>query len=87
MSEERNRIAWEPWAACVCFVVAGISLVIGFVFTTRWLLNEQLHPQLHGLGLILLIAGIPIMILGGHFMDLNDRKIGHGNRRQAVISR
>jgi hypothetical protein len=37
--------------------------------------------------LVLLIAGIPIIILGGHFMDLNDRKIGHGNRRQAVISR
>jgi hypothetical protein len=68
MSEERNRIAWEPWAACVCFVVAGISLVIGFVFTTRWLLDDHI-------------------ILGGHFMDLNDRKIGHGNRRQAVISR
>jgi hypothetical protein len=74
MSEERNRIAWEPWAACVCFVVAGISLVIGFVFTTRWLLDDHIHPLLHGLGLVLL-------------MDLNDRKIGHGNRRQAVISR
>ena len=55
--------------------------------TTRWLLDDHIHPLLHGLGLVLLIAGIPIMILGGHFMDLNDRKIGHGNRRQAVISR
>src|SRR6185295_7255128 len=74
MSEERNRITWEPWAACVCFVVAGISLVMGFVFTTRWLLDDHIHPLLHGIGLVLLIAGIPILILGGHFMDLNEKK-------------
>ncbi len=77
MSEERNSIPWEPWAACVCFVVAGISLVIGFVFTTRWLLDDHIHPMLHAIGLVLLIIGIPTIILGGHFMDLNEKSRGH----------
>ena len=84
---EREVVAWELAAAITCFMSAVLSLVIGFVLTTRWLLNAQLHPQLYSLGLGLLIAGIPIMILGGHFMDLRERKIKHGNRREAVISR
>lgn len=74
MSEERSTIAWEPWAAVVCFVIAAVSLLIGFVFTTRWLLDDHLHPLLHGVGLVLLIIGIPTIILGGHFMDLSEKK-------------
>ena len=76
MSEEIKRpaVAWEPLAAAACFLSAVVALAIGFVFTTRWLLDDHLHPLLHGLGLLLLILGIPIMILGGHFMDLRDRK-------------
>ena len=76
MSEEirRGPIAWQPWAAIACFVVAAFSLVIGFVLTTRWLLNEQLHPLLHGIGIVLLIVGIPMIILGGHCMDLQEKK-------------
>src|SRR5262249_21754364 len=46
----------------------------GFVLTTRLLLNDQLHPLLHGVGIVLLIVGIPLLILGGHFMDLRDKK-------------
>ena len=89
MSEriEREAVAWELAAALTCFTSAVLSLVIGFVLTTSWLLNAQLHPLLYGLGLGLLIIGIPIMILGGHFMDLRERKNKHGNRREAVISR
>ena len=77
MSEEiqRGPIAWEPWAAIACFVVAAVSLAAGFVLTTSWLLNAQLHPLLHGLGLVLLIIGIPMIILGGHCMDLQDKKL------------
>jgi hypothetical protein len=76
MSEEvrRRPIAWEPWAAIACFVVGAISLAIGFVFTTRWLLDEHLHPLLHGIGIVLLIIGIPMIILGGHCMDLQEKK-------------
>jgi len=76
MSEEfqRGPIPWEPWAAIACFVIAAASLAIGFVLTTRWLLDEQLHPFLHGVGLVLLIIGIPMIILGGHCMDLQEKK-------------
>ena len=89
MSEriKREAVAWELAAALTCFISAVLSFVIGFVLTTNWLLNAQLHPLLYSLGLGLLIVGIPIMILGGHFMDLRERKIKHGNRREAVISR
>ena len=89
MSEriEREVVAWELAAAITCFMSALLSLVMGFVLTTGWLLNAQLHPLLYSLGLGLLIVGIPIVILGGHFMDLRERKIKHGNRREAVISR
>ena len=90
MSEERLRrdvAGGEMLAAGVCFVVAVLSLGIGFVLTTRWLLNDQLHPLLHGVGLILLVIAIPVMILGGHFMDLGERKHKHGNRREAAVSR
>ena len=89
MSEriERAVVAWELAAALTCFMSAVISLVIGFVLTTNWLLNAQLHPLLYSLGLGLLIIGIPIVILGGHFMDLRERKIKHGHGREAVASR
>ena len=82
-----KRVAWEPLAAVVCFASAVLSIVIGFVFTTGWLLNAELHPLLHDVGLVLLVVGIPILILGGHFMDLREKKGNHGNRRQAAISR
>ena len=89
MSEriEREVVAWELAAALTCFMSAALSFVIGFVLTTSWLLNAQLHPLLYSLGLCLLIVGIPVVILGGHFMDLRERKIKHGDRREAVISR
>lgn len=89
MSEriKREAVAWELAAAITCFMSAALSLVIGFVLTTSWLLNAQLHPLLYSLGLGLLIAGIPIVILAGHFMDLRERKIKHGHGREAVVSR
>ena len=90
MSEERiegGSVAWQPAAAAACFVVAVLALVIGFVLTTSRLLDFQLHPLLHGLGLALLVIGIPILILGAHFMDLRERKVNRGSRREAVISR
>jgi len=32
-------------------------------------------------------VGLPILVLGGHFMDLREKKVSHGNRREAAISR
>ena len=84
---EGDSGVWELVGAVICFAGAAFSLAIGFVLTTRALLNATVHPRLHGVGLTLLIVGIPILILGGHFMDLRERKVDHGNRREAVISR
>jgi hypothetical protein len=75
MSEERIQPEpgfWEWLAAMVCFAIGGLSLAIGFVLTTDRLLDAHLHPSLHAVGIVLLIIGIPIIILGGHFMDLGD---------------
>lgn len=79
MSEEiqRDHGGWEWFAAVACFVFAVLSIAIGFVFTTDWLLDAHLHPTLHASGIVLLIIGIPLIILGGHFMDLGERKSKH----------
>jgi fatty acid desaturase len=84
---KRDATAWEVVAAIACFVVAVLSLAIGFLLTSRWLLDGQVHPLLHGVGLVLLVIGIPMMILGGHFMDMGERKHKHGDRREAAVSR
>ena len=77
MNETRvkpNRATWEPAAAFVCFACSILSLALGFALTTDWLLNAVRHPYLHGVGITLLIIGIPILILGGHCLDLMDKK-------------
>ena len=74
-----RNYTWEPMAALACFVGAGLSLVIGFVLTTGWVVNAQQRPFVHGVGLTLLIIGLPILILGGHCLDLNDRKAKKAN--------
>lgn len=77
MNETRvkpNPATWEPVAASACFAGSILSLAIGFAFTTNWILNEVRHPFLHAVGITLLIIGIPILILGGHCLDLMDKK-------------
>jgi uncharacterized membrane protein YidH (DUF202 family) len=77
MSErlQHHPAAWESLAAGACFAVAVISLALGFVFTTHWLLDDRLHPFLHTLGLVLLIIGLPVMMLGAHCLDLQEKKL------------
>jgi hypothetical protein len=77
---QRGPLAWEPVAAVACFIGAVLSLAIGFIFTTRWLLDDHLHPLLHAVGLVLLVIGIPIIILGGHFMDVREEKLRHSRK-------
>src|ERR1041384_8473769 len=80
MSEERidpEPGLWEWLAAVVCFILGVLALAVGFVLTTDRLLDGHLHPSLHAAGIILLIIGIPVVILGGHFMDLGEKKNGH----------
>jgi len=77
MNQERNGreiASWEPGAAFACFAGSILSLALGFAFTTNWILNEVRHPLLHAVGITLLIIGIPILILGGHCLDLMEKK-------------
>ena len=77
MNETRvkpNPAAWEPIAAFTCFAGSILSLALGFAFTTDWLVNAMGHPVLHAVGITLLIVGIPILILGGHCLDLIEGK-------------
>lgn len=66
----KTKRRWQSVAAFTCFAISALSLGIGFIFTTGFILNADRHPMLRGVGLILLIIGIPILILGGHFLDL-----------------
>jgi hypothetical protein len=76
MNEELKRgpADWEWAAAFACFVGSFLSLAAGFVLTTGAILKAEIHPLLHALGLTLLIIGIPLLILGGHFMDLREHQ-------------
>lgn len=77
MSDNRvkpNQATWEPVAAFACFAGSILSLALGFAFTTNWLVDAVRHPVLHALGIALLIIGIPILILGGHCLDLMEKK-------------
>lgn len=87
MSErlQHHPVPWESLAAGACFAVAVIALVLGIVFTTHWLLDDRLHPLLHTLGLVLLIIGIPIMLLGAHFMDLQEKKLNDSRRNNTSV--
>lgn len=64
---------WYAAAALACFVVAVVAAAVGTLFTTAAVVNPQQHPTLHAIGLISLILALPIFILGGHCLDLNDR--------------
>jgi hypothetical protein len=61
-------------AAFACFVGAVLAALVGTLLTTSWVLNGQLHPLWRGFGLILLMAALPILIAGGHCLDLRDRR-------------
>jgi hypothetical protein len=88
MSEEMQRvpIQWELLGAVSCFIAAVVFLAFGFVLTTRLLLDEHVHPLLHGIGIILLITGIPLIILGGHCMDLREKKLQKNKALHIVVA-
>lgn len=71
---QRRHGSWHIGAALACFAVAVLGVAFGSLFTTDWVLKAQLHPWLHAIGLTLLILAIPILILGGHCLDLMDQQ-------------
>ena len=78
----RRALFWDV-TAFSCFVGALVAGVTGSLLTTSWILNGQLHPRLRGLGIIFLMAAIPIFILGGHCLDLRDRKDANDDHNRA----
>lgn len=73
MRKERPKRFWQ-YFALTFILFAMFAAAAGSLLTTAWILNEQLHPWLHSLGLILLILAVPVLIAGGHFLDLRDRR-------------
>ena len=69
-----NRATWQLLAAFACFAGSILSIALGFAFTTDWVLSAVRHPVLHAVGITLLIIGIPLLILGGHCLDLMEKK-------------
>ena len=80
VSIKYKAVSWESLAALTCFASSVTALGLGFIFTTGWLLNADRHPALHTFGITLLIVGIPILILGGHCLDLIERKSKRAER-------
>jgi H+/Cl- antiporter ClcA len=66
----QRHTEWQATAALICFVSSVFAGIVGSLLTTSWILSEQLHPALHAVGLALLIIAIPVLILGGHCLDL-----------------
>ena len=65
--------SWYRTAAFVCFAVSLLAAIGGSLLTSGWILNAQFHPWLYDFGLIMLILSLPILILGGHCLDLLDK--------------
>ena len=73
-----KSVPWLETAGVGCFLSSALSLGVGFILTTGLILNAGRHPVLHGVGITLLIIGIPILILGGHCFDLMETKESSG---------
>jgi H+/Cl- antiporter ClcA len=73
MRKERPKRFWQYFALSF-ILLAVFAAAAGSLLTTTWILNEQLHPWLHALGLVFLILAIPVLIAGGHCLDLRDRR-------------
>ena len=70
---QSKHSAWHVPSAVACFALSVIAGVGGSLLTTGWILNAQQHPALYAIGLILLLLFLPLLILGGHCLDLQDK--------------
>jgi membrane protein DedA with SNARE-associated domain len=71
---EHNHTRWLVVSALGCFVGSVQAALLGILLTTGWVVNEELHPLLHALGFLLLVMAIPILIAGGHCLDLLEKR-------------
>ena len=59
------------------FIGAAFAGLFGFLLTTSWIVVPSVHPQLRDLGIVFLILALPLLILGGHCLDLMERGREH----------
>lgn len=71
---ERSHSSGQALASLGCFVGAGLAALFGAVLTTGSLFNAEVHPFIHGLGVTLLVVALPLLICGGHFLDVLERR-------------
>jgi len=74
---ERNAgraFDWESLGAVFSFIGFAIAGVLGILLTTSWIVNSALHPHARGIGVVLLLVAFPLLICGGHCLDLMDRR-------------
>jgi hypothetical protein len=76
-----TNFSWYSAAALACFAVSVLAALVGSLLTSGLLLNAQIHPWLYDAGLIMLILALPILILGGHCLDLLDQNRQSSQRR------
>ena len=80
MSERKvagQGFEWESLGAALSFVGAALSGLLGILLTTSWIVVPALHPQLRGWGIFFLIVAFPLLIFGGHCLDLIERRRKH----------
>jgi hypothetical protein len=69
-----RRFEWELFGAALSFVAAVLTGLLGILLTTSWIVIPALHPQLRGFGILFLIVALPLLICGGHCLDLLERR-------------
>ncbi len=77
MSERKSAdraFDWESLGAALSFVGFAATALLGFLLTSSWIVVPALHPSLRGLGTVFLMAAFPLLICGGHCLDLIDRR-------------
>jgi hypothetical protein len=65
-----SAATWKLIGALSSFTGAVLAGFSGCVLTTSWLPGGSGHPWLYQLGTVLLIITIPLLICGGHCLDL-----------------
>jgi hypothetical protein len=69
-----RRFEWELLGAALSFVAAVLTGLSGILLTTSWIVIPALHPQLRSFGILFLMVALPLLICGGHCLDLLERR-------------
>jgi hypothetical protein len=79
-ASRRDGWTWPAIGAGVGLAGGGVAPVVGALLSAgAWAGGgDQTHGlSLHGAGSVLLLAAIPLLLLGGHCLDLLEKRIGN----------